>query len=123
MSSDDLREFGNLKSIDRGNYSGIIPCHSVCSGMARVGIKTLFTYIPLVILSTIGNSLTPPDLDLTMTFSKPLKAIILVICGYALQCSNIYQLEVNTEYTVEIGLYYLNCRIVIIVCEGLLTYI
>ena len=35
LSPGHLREFGNLKLLI-ANYSGIIPCHAICSGMGSV---------------------------------------------------------------------------------------
>lgn len=52
--------------------------------------KTLYACIPLAIIVIIGNSLAPPHVELMMTFSKPLNAIILIIGGYVLQISLIY---------------------------------
>jgi hypothetical protein len=52
--------------------------------------KALYACIPLSILVIIGNSLAPPHVNLMMTFSKPINAIILVIGGYVLQVVLIY---------------------------------
>jgi hypothetical protein len=52
--------------------------------------KALYVCIPLSILVIIGNSLAPPHVNLMMTFSKPINAIILVIGGYVLQVVLIY---------------------------------
>jgi hypothetical protein len=52
--------------------------------------KALYACIPLAILVIIGNSLAPPHVNLMITFSKPLNAIILVLGGYVLQCALIY---------------------------------
>lgn len=52
--------------------------------------KALYACIPLAALVIIGNSLAPPHVNLMMTFSKPLNAIILIVGGYALQVALIY---------------------------------
>jgi hypothetical protein len=52
--------------------------------------KALYACIPLAAIVIIGNSLAPPHVNLMMTFSKPLNAIILVLGGYVLQCALIY---------------------------------
>ncbi|WP_458746663.1 hypothetical protein [Candidatus Nitrosocosmicus sp. T] len=52
--------------------------------------KALYVCIPLSILVIIGNSLAPPHVNLMITFSKPINAIILVIGGYVLQVVLIY---------------------------------
>ncbi len=52
--------------------------------------KALFACIPLAALIIVGNSLDPPHVNLMMTFSKPLNAVILVVGGYVLQGALIY---------------------------------
>ena len=52
--------------------------------------KTLYACIPLAVLVIIGNSLAPPHVNLMMTFSKPLNAIVLIVGGYILQIALIY---------------------------------
>jgi hypothetical protein len=52
--------------------------------------KALYACIPLATLVIIGNSLAPPHVNLMMTFSKPLNAIILILGGYVLQGVLIY---------------------------------
>ena len=52
--------------------------------------KALYACIPIAVLVIIGNSLAPPHVNLMMTFSKPLNAVILIVGGYALQASLIY---------------------------------
>jgi hypothetical protein len=52
--------------------------------------KALYACIPLAALVIIGNSLAPPHVNLMMTFSKPLNAIILIVGGYVLQVALIY---------------------------------
>jgi len=52
--------------------------------------NTLYACIPLAIFVIIGNSLAPPHVNLMMTFSKPLNAIVLIIGGYVLQVALIY---------------------------------
>ena len=52
--------------------------------------KTLYACIPIAILVIIGNSLAPPHVNLMMTFSKPLNAIVLIVGGYILQIALIY---------------------------------
>lgn len=52
--------------------------------------KALYACIPIAILVIIGNSLAPPHVNLMMTFSKPLNAIVLIVGGYILQIALIY---------------------------------
>jgi hypothetical protein len=52
--------------------------------------KALYACIPIAALVIIGNSLAPPHVNLMMTFSKPLNAIILIVGGYVLQIALIY---------------------------------
>ena len=52
--------------------------------------KALYACIPLAALVIIGNSLAPPHVNLMITFSKPLNAIILIVGGYVLQVALIY---------------------------------
>lgn len=52
--------------------------------------KALYACIPIAILVTIGNSFAPPHVNLMMTFSKPLNAIVLIVGGYILQIALIY---------------------------------
>ena len=80
---------GNPKFIDRAiilELSFVILLVLMWRGYS----KALYVCIPLSILVIIGNSLAPPHVNLMMTFSKPLNAIILVIGGYVLQIVLIY---------------------------------
>lgn len=52
--------------------------------------QALYACIPIAALVIIGNSLAPPHVNLMMTFSKPLNAIILIVGGYVLQIALIY---------------------------------
>lgn len=52
--------------------------------------KALYACIPIAILVILGNSLAPPHVNLMMTFSKPLNAIVLIVGGYILQIALIY---------------------------------
>ncbi len=47
--------------------------------------KVLYFCIPISLLVIIGNTLAPPHVNLMLTFSKPLNAILLIIGGYILQ--------------------------------------
>ncbi len=81
--------FGNPKFLDRAiilELSFITLSVLIWRGYH----KALFACIPLAILIIIGNSLAPPHVNLMMTFSKPLNAIILVMGGYLLQGALIY---------------------------------
>jgi hypothetical protein len=76
--------FGNPKFIDRAiilELSFVTLFALIWKGYN----KALYVCIPLATLIIIGNSLAPPHVNLMMTFSKPLNAIILVIGGYVLQ--------------------------------------
>src|SRR5918994_4394030 len=81
--------FGNPKFIDRAiilELSFATLSVLIWKGYSRA----LYTCIPIAALVIIGNSLAPPHVNLMMTFSKPLNAIILVIGGYVLQIALIY---------------------------------
>jgi hypothetical protein len=52
--------------------------------------RALYACIPIAVLVIIGNSLAPPHVNLMMTFSKPLNAMILIVGGYVLQFALIY---------------------------------
>jgi hypothetical protein len=52
--------------------------------------RAIYACIPIAVLVIIGNSLAPPHVNLMMTFSKPLNAIILIVGGYVLQIALIY---------------------------------
>lgn len=76
--------FGNPKFIDRAiilELSFVTLFALIWKGYN----KALYVCIPLAALIIIGNSLAPPHVNLMMTFSKPLNAIVLVIGGYVLQ--------------------------------------
>ena len=81
--------FGNPKFIDRAiilELSFAILCALIWKGYG----KALYACIPIAVLVIIGNSLAPPHVNLMMTFSKPLNAIILIVGGYVLQIALIY---------------------------------
>ncbi len=81
--------FGNPKFIDRAiilELSFVTLSILIWKGYG----KALYACIPIAAVVIIGNSLAPPHVNLMMTFSKPLNAIILVIGGYVLQCALIY---------------------------------
>ena len=81
--------FGNPKFIDRAiilELSFVTLSVLVWKGYS----KTLYACIPLALLVVIGNSLAPPHVNLMMTFSKPVNAIVLIVGGYVLQIALIY---------------------------------
>lgn len=81
--------FGNPKFIDRAivlELSFVALTFLIWKGYS----KALFACIPLAALIIVGNSLAPPHVNLMMTFSKPLNAVILVVGGYVLQGALIY---------------------------------
>ena len=81
--------FGNPKFIDRAivlELSFVALTFLIWKGYS----KALFACIPLAALIVVGNSLAPPHVNLMMTFSKPLNAVILVVGGYVLQGALIY---------------------------------
>src|SRR5215210_1039314 len=81
--------FGNPKFIDRAIILELT--FIILSALIWKGYnKALYACIPLAALIIIGNSLAPPHVNLMMTFSKPLNAMILVIGGYVLQIALIY---------------------------------
>jgi hypothetical protein len=81
--------FGNPKFIDRAiilELSFVTLSVLIWKGYNKV----LYACIPIAALVIIGNSLAPPHVNLMMSFSKPLNAIILIIGGYVLQIALIY---------------------------------
>ena len=78
--------FGNPKFIDRAiilELSFVTLSALIWKGSN----KTLYACIPLAVLVIIGNSFAPPHVDLMMTFSKPLNAIVLILGGYVPEIS------------------------------------
>ena len=61
--------------------------------------KAVYACIPIAMLVIIGNSLAPPHVNLMLTFSKPLNAIVLIIGGYILQFLLIF---FSLKYIMEI---------------------
>ena len=81
--------FGNPKFIDRAIILEL--SFATLSVLIWKGYnKVLYACIPITALVIIGNSLAPPHVNLMMSFSKPLNAIILIIGGYVLQIALIY---------------------------------
>jgi len=52
--------------------------------------QALYACIPISLLVIIGNTLAPPHVNLMLTFSKPLNAIVLIVGGYILQALLIF---------------------------------
>jgi hypothetical protein len=81
--------FGNPKFIDRAIILELT--FIALSVLIWKGYhKALYACIPLAALIIVGNSLAPPHVNLMMTFSKPLNAIVLILGGYVLQIVLIY---------------------------------
>ena len=81
--------FGNPKFIDRAIILEL--SFATLSALLWKGYgKALYACIPIAVLVIIGNSLASPHVNLMMTFSKPLNAIILIVGGYVLQIALIY---------------------------------
>jgi hypothetical protein len=81
--------FGNPKFIDRAIILEL--SFATLSALIWKGYgKALYACIPIAVLVIIGNSLAPPHVNLMMTFSKPLNAIILIVGGYVFQIALIY---------------------------------
>ena len=81
--------FGNPKFIDRAIILEL--SFATLSVLIWKGYgRALYACIPIAVLVIIGNSLAPPHVNLMMTFSKPLNAIILIVGGYVLQIALIY---------------------------------
>ena len=81
--------FGNPKFIDRAIILEL--SFATLSVLIWKGYgRALYACIPIAVLVIIGNSLSPPHVNLMMTFSKPLNAIILIVGGYVLQIALIY---------------------------------
>jgi hypothetical protein len=81
--------FGNPKFIDRAIILEL--SFATLSVLIWKGYnKVLYACIPIAALVIIGNSLAPPHVNLMMSFSKPLNAILLIIGGYVLQIALIY---------------------------------
>jgi fumarate reductase subunit C len=81
--------FGNPKFVDRAIVLEL-SFVTLFALLWRGYGKALFACIPLATLIIVGNSLAPPHVDLMMTFSNPLNAVILVVGGYVLQGAVIY---------------------------------
>lgn len=81
--------FGNPKFIDRAIILEL--SFATLPALIWKGYsKALYACIPIAGLVIIGNSLAPPHVNLMMTFSKPLNAIVLIVGGYVLQIALIY---------------------------------
>src|SRR5215207_10678987 len=81
--------FGNPKFIDRAIILEI--SFATLSALIWKGYsKALYACIPIAALVIIGNSLATPHINLMITFSKPLNAIILIVGEYILQIALIY---------------------------------
>lgn len=90
--------FGNPKFFDRAlalEASFIILTFFIWKGYD----KAVYACIPIAMLVIIGNSLAPPHVNLMLTFSKPLNAIVLIIGGYILQFLLIF---FSLKYIIEI---------------------
>ena len=90
--------FGNPKFFDRAlalEASFIILTFLIWKGYN----KALYACIPIAMLVIIGNTLAPPHVNLMLTFSKPLNAIVLIIGGYILQFLLIF---FSLKYIIEI---------------------
>lgn len=90
--------FGNPKFFDRAlglEASFIILTFFLWKGYN----KAIYACIPIAMLVIIGNSLAPPHVNLMLTFSKPLNAIVLIIGGYILQFLLIF---FSLKYIIEI---------------------
>ena len=90
--------FGNPKFFDRAlalEASFIILTFLIWKGYN----KAVYACIPIAMLVIIGNSLAPPHVNLMLTFSKPLNAIVLIIGGYILQFLLIF---FSLKYIIEI---------------------
>lgn len=61
--------------------------------------NALYACMPIAMLVIIGNTLAPPHVNLMLTFSKPLNAVVLIIGGYILQFLLIF---FNLKYIIEI---------------------
>ena len=81
--------FGNPKFIDRAIILELSFATLSVLIWKEYG-RALYACIPIAVLVIIGNSLAPPHVNLMMTFSKPLNAIILIVGGYVLQIALIY---------------------------------
>jgi hypothetical protein len=81
--------FGNPKFIDRAIILEL--SFATLSVLIWKGYsKALYACIPIAALIIVGNSLAPPHINLMLSFSKPLNAIILITGGYVLQIALIY---------------------------------
>ena len=81
--------FGNPKFIDRAIILELTFI-SLSVLIWKGYDKALYACIPLATLIIVGNSLAPPHVNLMMTFSKPLNAIVLIFGGYVFQGILIY---------------------------------
>jgi hypothetical protein len=90
--------FGNPKFFDRAlalEASFIILTFFIWKGYN----KAVYACVPIAMLVIIGNSLAPQHVNLMLTFSKPLNAIVLIIGGYILQFLLIF---FSLKYIIEI---------------------
>jgi hypothetical protein len=81
--------FGNPKFIDRAIVLEL-SFATISAFIWKGHSRALYACIPIAVLVIIGNSLAPPHVNLMMTFSKPLNAMILIVGGYVLQFALIY---------------------------------
>lgn len=69
--------------------------------------KTLYVCVPLATLVIAGNSFAPPHVEIMITFSKPLNAVVLIIGGYILQAAligtTIYELRSSRGIVQKAG--------------------
>jgi len=47
--------------------------------------KIIYICVPIALVVIIANTFAPQHVDIMLTFSKPLNAIVLIIGGYVLQ--------------------------------------
>lgn len=59
--------------------------------------RIIYICVPIAIVVIIANTLAPQHVDIMLTFSKPLNAILLIIGGYVLQTLLIYS-SINYLY-------------------------
>ncbi|MFB5600652.1 MAG: hypothetical protein ACE5SW_10545 [Nitrososphaeraceae archaeon] len=68
--------------------------------LLRGYIKVLYICVPIALIVIIANTLAPQHVDIMLTFSKPLNAVVLIVGGYILQTLLIF-FSINYLYKIH----------------------
>lgn len=90
---------GNPKFIDRavGLELAFI---FISLALLRGYTKVLYICVPIALIVIIANTLAPQHVDIMLTFSKPLNAVVLIVGGYILQTLLIF-FSINYLYKIH----------------------